>query len=89
MKATILSLALAIGLSSTLPAYSQAGQDVKDATHDTKTATEKGVKKSTKAVKKGATKSTDAVKKGATKSTDAVKKGVHKGADKVADKTTT
>ena len=78
MKATILSLALAVGLAS-LPAYSQTvGQDVKDAAHDTKTATVKGT-----------TKSTDAVKKGYKKSTHATKKGVNKAADKVADKTTT
>jgi hypothetical protein len=76
MKATILSLAIAVGLSS-MPAFSQnAGQDVKDAAHDTKTATVKGTKKST-----------DAVKKGFKKSTHATKKGVNKAADKVADKT--
>jgi hypothetical protein len=78
MKNTILSFALAIGVCASVPAYSQVGQDVKDAAHDTKTATEKGAKKSTSAVKKGVT-----------KSTHATKKGVHKAADKVADKTTT
>jgi len=100
MKATILSLALTMGLAS-LPAYSQdVGQDVKDAAHDTKTATAKGTKKSTGAVKKGATKSTEATKdgynksteatkKGFKKSTDATKKGVNKTAEKVADKTST
>jgi hypothetical protein len=89
MKATILSLALTVGLAS-LPAYSQdVGQDVKDAAHDTKTATVKGTKKTTEAVKKGATKSTEATKKGYKKSTDATKKGINKTADKVADKTDT
>ena len=89
MKATILSLALTMGLAS-LPAYSQdVGQDVKDAAHDTKTATEKGTKKTTEAVKKGATKSTEATKKGYKKSTEATKKGINKTADKVADKTDT
>ncbi len=79
MKLSLLSLALTIGLCASLPGVAQSvGQDVKDAGHDTKTATEKGVSKSTKAVKKGTT-----------KSTHAVKKGVHKSADKVADKTTT
>ena len=89
MKATILSLALTVGLAS-LPAYSQdVGQDVKDAAHDTKTATVKGTKKTTDAVKKGATKSTEATKKGYKKSTEATKKGINKTADKVADKTDT
>ncbi len=79
MKTTILSLALTLGLAATLPAVaSQVGQDAKDAAHDTKTATEKGV-----------TKSTHAVKKGFKKSTHATKKGINKGADKVADKTAT
>jgi len=78
MKATIFSLALAVGLSASLPAFTQdgVGQDLKDAAHDTKTATVKGTKKSTKAVKKGYK-----------KSTHATKKGVNKAADKVADKT--
>ncbi len=79
MKATILSLALTAGMFATLPAYSQnVGQDLKDAGHDTKTATVKGTKKSTHAVKKGYK-----------KSTHATKKGVNKAADKVADKTST
>ncbi|HEY7209463.1 MAG TPA: hypothetical protein VH477_04255 [Bryobacteraceae bacterium] len=77
MKRTVFSILLITGLCA-LPAFSQsASQDAKDAAHDTKTATEKGYKKSTSAVKKGAT-----------KSTSATKKGVHKAADKVADKTT-
>lgn len=79
MKATILSLALTVGMFATVPAYSQTvGQDAKDAGHDTKTATEKGYNKSTHGVKKGFK-----------KSTHATKKGINKGADKVADKTTT
>ena len=79
MKHTILSLALVFGLGATLPGFAQTvGQDAKDAGHDTKTATEKGV-----------TKSTSAVKKGFKKSTHATKKGVNKAADKVADKTST
>ncbi|HLH02966.1 MAG TPA: hypothetical protein VKX25_09365 [Bryobacteraceae bacterium] len=78
MKKTAISFALAAGLCA-LPAFTQSvGQDAKDAAHDTKTASEKGYKKSTSAVKKGAT-----------KSTHATKKGVHKAADKVSDKTTT
>lgn len=77
MKATILTLAIAVGLAS-FPAYSQVGQDIKDAAHDTKTATVKGTKKSTHAVKKGYK-----------KSTHESKKGVNKAADKVADKTDT
>jgi hypothetical protein len=89
MKATILSLALTVGLAS-LPAYSQnVGQDAKDAAHDTKTATVKGTKKTTEATKKGVDKTTEATKKGYKKTTDATKKGVHKTADKVADKTDT
>ncbi len=79
MKPTILSLALAFGLCAAFPAYSQdAGQDVKNAGHDTKTASEKGYDKSTKGVKKGYK-----------KSTHATKKGINKSADKVADKTST
>ncbi len=78
MKAKILTFSLAFGLLAALPSYSQVGQDVKDAAHDTKTATEKGAKKSTHAVKKGFK-----------KSTHATKKGINKGADKVADKTST
>ena len=89
MKATILSLALTMGLAS-LPAYSQdVGQDVKDAGHDTKTATVKGTKKTTEATKKGVNKTTEETKKGYKKSTEATKKGIHKTADKVADKTDT
>jgi hypothetical protein len=100
MKATILSLALTVGLGS-LPAYSQdVGQDVKDAAHDTKTATVKGTKKSTEATKKGVDKTTEATKKGVDKtteatkkgykkSTEATKKGINKTADKVAEKTDT
>ncbi len=79
MKATILSIALTVGICAALPAYSQnAGQDVKNAGHDTKTATEKGYNKSTSGVKKGYK-----------KSTHATKTGVNKGANKVADKTST
>jgi hypothetical protein len=78
MKRTILSFALTVGLCA-VPVFSQTvGQDAKDAAHDTKTATEKGYKKSTKGVKKGYK-----------KSTHATKKGVHKAADAVSDKTTT
>ncbi len=79
MKNSILSTALTLGLFAALPGFAQnVGQDVKDAGHDTKTATEKGYHKSTKGVKKGYK-----------KSTHATKKGLHKGADKVADKTST
>ncbi len=78
MKASILSLVLTIGLCATGSGIAQVGQDIKDAGHDTKTATEKGAKKSTSAVKKGYK-----------KSTHATKKGIHKSADKVADKTST
>lgn len=80
MKATILSIALIIGMCAALPAVCSqtVGQDVKDAGHDTKTATEKGYNKSTHGVKKGFK-----------KSTHATKKGINKGADKVADKTST
>ena len=79
MKATILSIALTVGMCAAIPAYSQTvGQDVKDAGHDTKTATEKGYNKTTHGVKKGYK-----------KSTHGTKKGVNKAADKVADKTTT
>ena len=79
MKTTLLCLALSAGLClTTMPAFSQVDQDVKDAGHDTKTATQKGYDKSTSGVKKGYK-----------KSTKATKKGVHKAADKVADKTTT
>ena len=78
MKRTVLPMLLTAGLCA-LPAFSQsASQDAKDAAHDTKTATQKGYKKSTSSVKKGAK-----------KSTEATKKGVHKTADKVADKTKT
>ena len=79
MKVTILSIALTIGMCAALPAYSQdAGQDVKNAGHDTKTATEKGYDKSTSGAKKGYK-----------KSTHATKDGVNKTATKVADKTST
>ncbi len=79
MKATILSIALTIGMYATVPAYSQtATQDVKNAGHDTKTATAKGYNKSTSGVKKGYK-----------KSTHATKTSVNKGANKVAGKTST
>ena len=73
-----LSVALLTAGSLAIPAYSQVGQDLKDAGQD-----------SAHDVKKGATKSTHAVKKGATKSTHAAKTGVHKTATKVSDKTQT
>ena len=78
MKNKFLSLTLLAGLCTAMPVLSQVGQDVKDAAHDTKTASEKGYDKSTHAVKKGYK-----------KSTHGTKKGVHKAADKVSDKTTT
>ena len=78
MKNTFLSLTLLAGLCTAMPMFSQVGQDVKDAGHDTKTASEKGYNKSTHAVKKGFK-----------KSTHATKKGINKSADKVADKTST
>ena len=72
MRKVFLPFALLALAVFAAPAYSQVGQDLKDAGHD---------------VKKGATKSTHAVKKGATKSTHAAKTGVHKTATKVSDKT--
>lgn len=76
MKTRFLSLAFLIAGALAVPAYSQVGQDLKDAGHDTKDA-----------ATTGAEKTGHAVKKGATKSTHAVKKGVHKTATKVSDKT--
>jgi hypothetical protein len=76
MRKSFLSIALLIAGSLAIPAYSQVGQDLKDAGQDTKDA-----------AKTGATKSTHAVKKGATKSTHAVKKAAHKTATKVSDAT--
>lgn len=76
MRKTFLSVTLLVAGSMAIPAYSQVGQDLKDAGQDT-----------AHDVKKGATKSTHAVKKGATKSTHAAKTGVHKTATKVSDKT--
>jgi hypothetical protein len=73
MKATILTLALTMGLCAAGPGFAQSvGQDAKDAAHDTKTASEKGATKTTSAVKKGIKKSTHATKKGVKKSTEAV-----------------
>ncbi len=77
MKATLLSLALTFSFCVAVPAFAQnASQDTSKATHDTKTASEKGYNKTT-----------GGVKKGYKKSTHATKKGVHKAADKVSDKT--
>jgi hypothetical protein len=76
MRTRMLSLAFLVAGALAAPAYSQVGQDLKDAGQDTGHD-----------VKTGATKSTHAVKKGATKSTHAAKRGVHKTATKVSDKT--
>ena len=76
MRTGLLSLALFVASALAIPAYSQVGQDLKDAGQD-----------AGHDVKKGATKSTHAAKKGATKSTHAAKKGVHKTATKVSDAT--
>ena len=77
-NAILLSFALATALCAQ-PAFAQSvGHDVKDAAHDTKTATKKRYHKSTHGVKKGFK-----------KSTHAAKKGVHKAASTVSEKTTT
>jgi hypothetical protein len=76
MRTRILSIAFLVAGALAMPAYSQVGQDLKDAGQD-----------AGHDVKKGATKSTHAVRKGATKSTHAAKTGVHKTATKVSDKT--
>lgn len=76
MRKTFLCVGLLFAGFVVIPAWSQVGQDLKNAGQDTGHD-----------VKKGATKSTHAVKKGATKSTHAAKTGVHKTATKVSDKT--
>lgn len=76
MRTRMLSIAFLVAGALAVPAYSQVGQDLKDAGHD-----------AGHDVKKGATKSTHAAKTGATKSTHAAKRGIHKTATKVSDKT--
>ena len=78
MRKGLLSITLFLAGALAIPAYSQVGQDVKNAGQDAGND-----------VKKGATKSTHAAKKGATKSTHAVKSGIHKTATKVSDQTDT
>ena len=79
MKASLV-LALLLGGAIAIPAYQDAGQDVKDA----------GAK-TTKAVKKGAVKTKEGAEKTATATAEGTKKAtgaVKKGATKVKDKAT-
>jgi len=76
MRRTFISVALLIAGSLAISAYSQVGQDLKNAGQDAKST-----------AKADTNKSTHAIRKGATKSTHAVKKGLHKSATKVSDKT--
>ena len=76
--------AFVLGLGLAAGAYAQtAGQDLKDAGHETKEATKDAAKGTGQAVKTGAHKT----KRAAKRTTHAAAQGVEKGADKVEDKT--
>jgi hypothetical protein len=83
MKTAFLSTALLIVGTLALPAYQDqsAGQDMKDAGHETKNAA-KDVGSGTK---KGAKKTGHAAKKGVHKAASATEKGADKAADKTSD----
>jgi predicted small secreted protein len=73
---------IGIVLAAATPAQT-AGQDIKNAGHETKEAAKDAGKGTAKAAKTGARKTKNGVKKGA----HATASGVEKGADKVEDKT--
>jgi hypothetical protein len=78
IAATIIGFALGVSM----PAQT-AGQDIKDAGHESKEATKDVAKGTGKAAKTGAKKTGHAVKRGA----HATASGARKGAEKVEDKT--
>ena len=73
---------IGIALAAATPAQT-AGQDVKNAGHESKEAAKDVGKGTAKATKTGARKTKNGVKKGA----HATASGIEKGADKVEDKT--
>ena len=77
--------AFVLGLGLTAGAYAQttAGQDLKNAGHETKEATKDAAKGTGKGIETGAKKTKRATKRAA----HATARGVEKGADKVEDKT--
>jgi hypothetical protein len=84
MKTLIVSAVFTLFISS-IPAFSQVGQDLKNAGADTKDAAVTGAKKTKNGTKKAYHATTKGVKKGVNKTATVTAKG----ADKVAGKTDT
>lgn len=88
MKATVLSIAVLLVGSLSLPAQNTVGKDLKDAGSDTKKAAVKTTSATKKGVKKGATATAHGVKKGANKTASATEKGASKLKNKTSDTST-